>query len=614
MHDLEALQRGDYVGMGLISLKLACPLPSFPMAILDLGATLERLDLSGTGLASLPADFGARLPKLKIAFFSSCNFASFPRQLAACTALEMVAFRGNKMQTVGEDVLPQQLRWLILTDNEITRLPHSIGQCKRLQKCMLAGNRLTALPDEMARCTKLGLLRLSANNMAALPPWLFDLPELAFLSFAGNPCAGDSAPTGSESSVDPFTPKSPASRSGENSLSATAYSSTSSSRTNLSVLSASSRSSATTLSSATTFSTTSTAAGPAPPLPVIAWSSVTLHSVLGSGASGTIYRATWRWRRPGTEDDEDSEGPETNELDVAVKVFKVAAAGVVTSDGTPGAELCAALAAGDHPSLIGALAEIRDDGDATLPAGGKQQRGLVMPLIPPSYAALGLPPSLASCTRDVYPADLTGALDVSTAVAILGDAAAAVAHLHAVAGVAHGDVYAHNLLVDLGGAGERRVLDGTRPGPAAATAVLGDFGAATVLPRHRRHAEYGGDAEAETVGAGMARLEVLAVAHLVEDLLGLCASAGGKGSASGGGSAGVAGGARGDGGEWTKSGQGQAPSGAASEGAKRAREERAVARLRELHARCATSKVRERPGLAEVVDELETLRRLLLDG
>ncbi|KAG4219674.1 hypothetical protein PC116_g31847 [Phytophthora cactorum] len=40
----------------------------------------------------------------------------------------------------------------------------------------------------MAACRKLGLLRLSANRFRELPDWLFDLPELAFLSFAGNPC------------------------------------------------------------------------------------------------------------------------------------------------------------------------------------------------------------------------------------------------------------------------------------------------------------------------------------------------------------------------------------------------------------------------------------------
>ncbi len=101
--------------------------------------TLEQLDLSGTGLSSLPEDVGLRLPNLKIAFFSNCNFKVFPKQLAACPQLEMVAFRSNGMAEIPEDAFPPRLRWLILTDNNVATLPASIGRCSRLQKCMLAG-------------------------------------------------------------------------------------------------------------------------------------------------------------------------------------------------------------------------------------------------------------------------------------------------------------------------------------------------------------------------------------------------------------------------------------------------------------------------------------------
>ena len=152
MHDLETLRGGGYKGAGLSKLKLTCPLDTFLSEILDLGETLEQLDLSGTGLSSLPQDFGPRLPNLKVAFFSQCNFITFPKELAACPQLEMVAFRGNGMKTVPEDALPPRLRWLILTDNRLSSLPDSIGRCERLQKCMLAGNRLKTLPDHMSAC------------------------------------------------------------------------------------------------------------------------------------------------------------------------------------------------------------------------------------------------------------------------------------------------------------------------------------------------------------------------------------------------------------------------------------------------------------------------------
>ncbi|KAF6818656.1 serine threonine-protein kinase [Colletotrichum musicola] len=193
MQDWATLRSRGYRGHDRRKLKLIEPVHSFPLEILHFADTLEHLDLSGTGLSSIPDDFG-QLRKLKIAFFSECNFAVFPAQLAKCPELEMVAFRSNGMTSIPEDALPTELRWLILTNNCIEYLPKSIGRCSRLQKCMLAGNRLGSLPEDMSACKKLGLLRISANNFDHLPQWLFEMPELAFLSTAGNPCCDQKLP------------------------------------------------------------------------------------------------------------------------------------------------------------------------------------------------------------------------------------------------------------------------------------------------------------------------------------------------------------------------------------------------------------------------------------
>ncbi|KAK4224163.1 leucine-rich repeat-containing protein 28 [Podospora fimiseda] len=199
IHNLETLKNGGYKGTGPTTLKLTCPLDSFPLEILQLGDTLTQLDLSGTGLSSLPSNFGSSLPNLKIAFFSNCNFTTFPPELSTCPNLEMIALRSNRMTSIPENSLPPNLRWLILTDNLLPSLPDSIGSCHRLQKCMLSGNLLTSLPLSLSSCLNLSLLRLSANKFQSLPSWLFKLPSLAFLSFAGNPC---STPSGTRT---PFT-------------------------------------------------------------------------------------------------------------------------------------------------------------------------------------------------------------------------------------------------------------------------------------------------------------------------------------------------------------------------------------------------------------------------
>lgn len=451
MHDLQTLQSGAYKKQGLTRLKLTSPLASFPLEILDLGPTLEHLDLSGTGLASLPVDFGHRLPNLKIAFFSQCAFDTFPQALAACPQLEMVAFRGNAMVSIPQDALPPRLRWLILTDNKLTALPASIGKCERLQKCMLAGNQLCFLPSEMANCRKLALLRLSANRLHSLPDWLLDMPKLAFISFAGNPCS--------------------------------------------------------TLSQQN--ETTCPHGVSKAKLSHVPWSSLEIQHTLGEGASGIISRGLWHIESSTTQE-------------VAIKIFK----GSLTSDGRPEDEMEACIAAGQQENIIDVLGRIHDHPEE---ATGVFKGGLIMELIPPHYRTLGHPPSLQTCTRDTYPAGAS--LSLTSGLNMLTGIASAASHLHS-NGISHGDLYAHNILT-------------TEEGHA----LLGDFGAATV--------------HGCSASPMLEQVEVLAYAHLVEDVLGLL------------------------------------PSSA---------DEQVVHKLRDIHQRCAVTTVAARPSFDEIMKALRTLR------
>ena len=70
---------------------------------------------------------------------------------------------------------------------------------------------------------------------------------------------------------------------------------------------------------------------------------------------------------------------------------------------------------------------------------------LVMALIDPDFVTLAGPPSLESCTRDVYPAGVQ--LPLSQVHRMALDLASVAAHLHE-NGVLHGDFYAHNTLHD----------------------------------------------------------------------------------------------------------------------------------------------------------------------
>lgn len=184
MKRLEALENGSLTGLS--TFKLSSALTTFPQSLFKLADTLEVLDLSGNQLHTLPEDFG-RFKKLRILFLSENNFTVFPEVLAECPNLSMIGFKSNEISKIPEHAFPKDLRWLILTDNRIEKLPDSMGALTKLQKCMLAGNRLSRLPESMQQCRSLELLRISANHLETLPDWLFALPKLSWLACAGNP-------------------------------------------------------------------------------------------------------------------------------------------------------------------------------------------------------------------------------------------------------------------------------------------------------------------------------------------------------------------------------------------------------------------------------------------
>ncbi len=171
---------------GVKRLSLSDQLKSFPLEILSLADSLEILDLSNNQLSSLPDEL-IQLKKLKIIFASNNQFKILPEVLGQCENLEMVGFKANRIKQVPANSLPQKLRWLILTDNQIETLPDALGGRINLQKLALAGNKLTTLPKSMAQLHNLELVRISANQLTECPDQLLGLPKLAWLAFSGNP-------------------------------------------------------------------------------------------------------------------------------------------------------------------------------------------------------------------------------------------------------------------------------------------------------------------------------------------------------------------------------------------------------------------------------------------
>jgi hypothetical protein len=202
----------------------------------------------------------------------------------------------------------------------------------------------------------------------------------------------------------------------------------------------------------------------------VALADIQLSELLGEGASGLIYRGDWL-AQPNSLMGTDSH--------IAVKIFKAE----VTSDGYPQDELDCCLRAGEQENLIKVIATL-DQTDT------EKKLGLVMALIPASFYNLGLPPSLITCTRDTFNEGTV--FDTHTVVKIAAQLANVMSHLHE-NGISHGDVYAHNTMIN-----------------DQAEMVFGDFGAATnlmSLPKSQREAMEG--------------IEVRAFACFLDDLLGL---------------------------------------------------------------------------------------------
>ena len=192
---------------------------------------------------------------------------------------------------------------------------------------------------------------------------------------------------------------------------------------------------------------------------------LTLHQILGQGASGVISLATW----------------ERNEFSfpekIAVKVFK----GDVTSDGYPEDELDACLAVGNHDNLVKPLAKVSEPDCSAL----------VMGLIPADYVNLGMPPSLVSCTRDTFSSDVSFSIEkIAHIIEQVDNLAAHFCERK----VSHGDLYAHNVLINE----EGHVL-------------CGDFGAAS---------KYGNLSLEQQ--QGIEKIEQRALRFFIDDMLGLC--------------------------------------------------------------------------------------------
>jgi hypothetical protein len=375
----------------------------------------------------------------------ACGLEEFPQEIfELADSLEILDLSGNALSQLPDD-LPRlkKLRILFCSDNAFTELPSVLGRCPQLTMIGFKANRIVRIAPG-ALPPALRWLILTDNRLTELPLDIGACNQLQKLMLAGNQLRALPPALAQcrrlellRISANHLTelpewllqlPK----------LSWLAYAGNPFCEPS---------------------ETSRTALQEITPVP---WHSLSLEHTLGEGASGVIHQAVMQ----------SSAGQQA----VAVKIFK----GAVTSDGLPQCEMAACLHTGAHPHLVPILGQVTEH--------PQDKRALVMALIDPVFVNLAGPPSLESCTRDIYPTHT--AFEANTVLRLALGIARAAQHLHT-QGLLHGDLYGHNILHN--GDGQ---------------ALLGDFGAASFLPRQN-----------PTQALALQQLEVRALGCLLEELL-----------------------------------------------------------------------------------------------
>ena len=366
----------------------------------------------------------------------------------------------------GLEIFPQELYSLVdtlevldLTDNNLSSLPNDFDRFKKLKRLFLSNNQFNHVPKILSKLPMLSMigmrnnkikifeenslplstrwLILTDNELESLPEFIGDLKLLQKFMLSGNKLN--------------FLP---------NSISKC---------TNLELLRIAANNLTSFPMSLLSLPKLSWLAYSGNPfckkhpdskieLQTINWDELVIKELLGEGASGNIYKAIY------------------NDVEVAVKIFK----GEMTSDGLPQEEMEINISMGVHENLIDVLAKVINHPE--------NKDVLMLELIPSSFFNLGLPPSLESCTRDVYTKDFK--LSTKAVLKILKGMVSAAVHMHE-RGIMHGDFYAHNIMID-----------------KDANSILGDFGGASYYEQ-----------EDVQIQKTLEQFEVRAFGCLIEDLL-----------------------------------------------------------------------------------------------
>lgn len=395
-------------------------------------------------------DVAAHIRKAKLAGSTrlnlSCGLKTFPVEIFdLADTLEILDLSVNELSSLPDD-FPRlhKLRILFCSDNQFTELPRILGQCPQLSMVGFKANKIRKVPAASLG-KSLRWLILTDNQISELPAEIGQCTQLQKLMLAGNQLQALPREMAACTKLELLR------------IAANRFVDLPEWLLSLPRLSWLAFAGNPYCAAHETHALTQN------PIDHIDWQHLEVQHKLGEGASGVIHHANWQ------------HAP-TKKLEVAVKLFK----GSMTSDGLPHSEKAACISAGNHANLIQVHGKIkRHPPDA---------KGLIMSLVDSSFRNLAGPPSLDSCTRDIYASDTKFTLDAVLSIAY--GIASASQQLHS-KGIMHGDLYAHNVMHNGGG-----------------DCLLGDFGAASFF-----------SLQDQPRALALQRIEVRAFGCLLQELL-----------------------------------------------------------------------------------------------
>jgi len=351
----------------------------------------------------------------------SCGLSQMPEEIfSLAESLEILDLSKNQLSSLPDDFGRfSKLKILFLSDNLFTELPEVLSDCAQLEMIGFKSNNIQTVYERSIPSTTRWLI-LTNNSIKELPASIGNCVRLQKVGLAGNRLSN--LPNEMEQcknlellriSANNFT-ELPLWLLNMPKLSWLAFAGNPFSKTNSAIN----------------------------VLNEISFNEFEILEQLGEGASGNIYKAAWK---------------KDQEKKVAIKIYK----GEVTSDGFPEDEIQACISAGAHPHLVKLAGKIK--------AHPQNKQGLVMELIPPSFYNLGMPPDLNTCSRDTFKENTFFKADQILKIAI--GIASVSEHLHKKS-IMHGDLYAHNILID-----------------DHANSLMSDFGAASFYDNIPAHSE-----------------------------------------------------------------------------------------------------------------------------